>query len=152
MGIFKSKLDKQVELGVSELQELVTKHYNDWDKVLKLTITAKKAAEFPLKTLEPVIRKMWVECYVRAMLLHTECEIEYKAIAVRIPEIEFIFPIGKLGQIVRAQGRTMGEDLGSVVREICEIKPDYLETLELHLEEPELSKIKNEAKEIFKNR
>ena len=152
MGIFKSKLDKQVELGVSELQELVTKHYNDWDKVLKLTITAKKAAEFPLKTIEPVIRKMWVECYVRAMLLHTECEIEYKAIAVRIPEIEFIFPIGKLGQIVRAQGRTMGEDLGSVVREICEIKPDYLETLELHLEEPELSKIKNEAKEIFKNR
>ena len=152
MGIFKSKLDKQVELGVSELQELVTKHYNDWDKVLKLTITAKKAAEFPLKTLEPVIRKMWVECYVRAMLLHTECEIEYKAIAVRIPEIEFMFPIGKLGQIVRAQGRTMGEDLGSVVREICEIKPDYLETLELHLEEPELSKIKNEAKEIFKNR
>ena len=152
MGIFKSKLDKQVELGVSELQELVTKHYNDWDKVLKLTITAKKAADFPLKTIEPVIRKMWVECYVRAMLLHTECEIEYKAIAVRIPEIEFIFPIGKLGQIVRAQGRTMGEDLGSVVREICEIKPDYLETLELHLEEPELSKIKNEAKEIFKNR
>ena len=152
MGIFKSKLDKQVELGVSELQELVTKHYNDWDKVLKLTITAKKAAEFPLKTIEPVIRKMWVECYVRAMLLHTECEIEYKAIAVRIPEIEFMFPIGKLGQIVRAQGRTMGEDLGSVVREICEIKPDYLETLELHLEEPELSKIKNEAKEIFKNR
>ena len=129
MGIFKSKLDKQVELGVSELQELVTKHYNDWDKVLKLTITAKKAAEFPLKTIEPVIRKMWVECYVRAMLLHTECEIEYKAIAVRIPEIEFMFPIGKLGQIVRAQGRTMGEDLGSVVREICEIKPDYLETL-----------------------
>ena len=152
MGIFKSKLDKQVELGVSELQELVTKHYNDWDKVLKLTITAKKAAEFPLKTIEPVIRKMWVECYVRAMLLHTECEIEYKAIAVRIPEIEFMFPIGKLGQIVRAQGRTMGEALGSVVREICEIKPDYLETLELHLEEPELSKIKNEAKEIFKNR
>lgn len=152
MGIFKSKLDKQVELGVSELQELVTKHYNDWDKVLKLTITAKKAADFPLKTIEPVIRKMWVECYVRAMLLHTECEIEYKAIAVRIPEIEFMFPIGKLGQIVRAQGRTMGEDLGSVVREICEIKPDYLETLELHLEEPELSKIKNEAKEIFKNR
>ena len=152
MGIFKSKLDKQVELGVNELQELVTRHYNDWDKVLKLTITAKKAAEFPLKTIEPVIRKMWVECYVRAMLLHTECEIEYKAIAVRIPEIEFIFPIGKLGQIVRAQGRTMGEDLGSVVREICEIKPDYLETLELHLEEPELSKIKNEAKEIFKNR
>ena len=152
MGIFKSKLDKQVELGVSELQELVTKHYNDWDKALKLTITAKKAAEFPLKTIEPVIRKMWVECYVRAMLLHTECEIEYKAIAVRIPEIEFMFPIGKLGQIVRAQGRTMGEDLGSVVREICEIKPDYLETLELHLEEPELSKIKNEAKEIFKNR
>ena len=152
MGIFKSKLDKQVELGVSELQELVTKHYNDWDKVLKLTITAKKAAEFPLKTIEPVIRKMWVECYVRAMLLHTECEIEYKAIAVRIPEIEFMFPIGKLGQIVRAQGRTMGEDLGSVVREICEIKPDYLETRELHLEEPELSKIKNEAKEIFKNR
>ena len=152
MGIFKSKLDKQVELGVSELQELVTRHYNDWDKVLKLTITAKKAAEFPLKTIEPVIRKMWVECYVRAMLLHTECEIEYKAIAVRIPEIEFMFPIGKLGQIVRAQGRTMGEDLGSVVREICEIKPDYLETLELHLEEPELSKIKNEAKEIFKNR
>ena len=152
MGIFKSKLDKQVELGVSELQELVTRHYNDWDKFLKLTITAKKAAEFPLKTIEPVIRKMWVECYVRAMLLHTECEIEYKAIAVRIPEIEFMFPIGKLGQIVRAQGRTMGEDLGSVVREICEIKPDYLETLELHLEEPELSKIKNEAKEIFKNR
>ena len=152
MGIFKSKLDKQVELGVSELQELVTKHYNDWDKALKLTITAKRAAEFPLKTIEPVIRKMWVECYVRAMLLHTECEIEYKAIAVRIPEIEFMFPIGKLGQIVRAQGRTMGEDLGSVVREICEIKPDYLETLELHLEDPELSKIKNEAKEIFKNR
>ena len=152
MGIFKSKLDKQVELGVSELQELVTKHYNDWDKALKLTITAKRAAEFPLKTIEPVIRNMWVECYVRAMLLHTECEIEYKAIAVRVPEIEFMFPIGKLGQIVRDQGRRMGADLGSVVFDICAIKPEYRETLGLHLEEPELSKIKNEAKEAIKNR
>jgi hypothetical protein len=152
MGIFKSKLDRQVELGVSELQELVTKHYKDWDKVLKLTITAKTAAGFPLEIIEPVIREMWVECYVRAMSLHTECEIKYNGIAIRIPEIQYLFPIGKLGQIVRAQGRTMGEDLGSVVREICEIKPEYLETLGLHLEEPELSKIKNEAKEIFKNR
>jgi hypothetical protein len=82
MGIFKSKLDKQVELGVSELQELVTKHYNDWDKVLKLTITAKRAAEFPLEIIEPVIRKMWVECYVRAMSLHTECEKKYNGIAI----------------------------------------------------------------------
>jgi len=152
MGMFSSKLDKQVTLGVSELQELVTKHYNDWDKVLKLTITPRKAAELPLKTIEPVIRKMWVECYVRAGLLHTECEVKYKAIAIEIPEIEYMFPIGKLGQIVRAQGRKMGEDMGSVVREICEIKPEYLETLELHLEEPGLSKIKNEAKEIIKNR
>jgi hypothetical protein len=152
MGLFRSKVDKQIALDVGELQELVTKHYNEWDKVLRLTIGAKKAAEFPLNTIEPVIRRMWVECYARAMVLHTECEIKYQQLADKTPEIEYRFPIGVLGQIVRDQGRKMGEDLGSVVFDICVIKPEYRETLDLHLEEPELSKIKNEAKEAIKNR
>ena len=45
----------------------------------------------------------------------------------------------------------MGALLGTLVKEISEFKPEYGDTLQKHLEEPELSVLKNEAKEAVKN-
>jgi hypothetical protein len=41
--------------------------------------------------------------------------------------------------------------MGTLVREICEFKPEYKVVLQIHLEEPELSSLKNEAKEAVQD-
>ena len=49
-------------------------------------------------------------------------------------------------QAASDQGRRIGESVGQVAKEICDIHPDWFETLKLHVEEPVMSELKSKAK------
>lgn len=151
MGIFASKDQKQLAATMDEVKSFFDSHFEDWDRTLKLTIGAKRASEFPVEQIEPVIRKMWVECYARAIVFESEAVIFYEEEARKYPNLRVHLPIDGYKQSISFQLKKFGELLGTLVKEIGELKPDYLEVLEKHLHEPELSKIRSEAIEAVKN-
>lgn len=146
MGLFKSKEEKDFIAAIEEIREFFDSQFSDWDKTLKLTISAKRATEFPVEKIEPVIRQMWVECYARGIVFAALADAKYKQIAKKIPNFESRFPLSEFNRSVSVQAKNFGELLGNLVYEIGQIKPDYLNVLEKHLEEPELTIIQNEAK------
>jgi hypothetical protein len=63
-------------------------HYQDWAKTLRLALGAKAASEQPIEKVEPFVRSVWVECYVRAIALKKEADHHYMLVTVKTPEIE----------------------------------------------------------------
>ena len=151
MGLFQSREQKVIDASLGELNEFLRDDFNDWDRTLKLTISSKRASEFPVEKIEPVLRNLWVECYARAIVFSANAEAKYSELITRIPNFSKTLPEGTFNSLVSNQRKEMGYILGAVVREISGFKPEYAEILEKHLEEPELSVIKNEAKIAVKN-
>ena len=145
MGIF-SKKPTELDLALNHLNNILINHYQDWAKTLRLALGAKAASEQPIEKVEPFVRSVWVECYVRAIALKQEADHHYMLVTVKTPEIESVLPPAEFQKALSDQLRRMGELLGGVVREIGEFSPTHKEPLMEHLEEPELSKIKEEAK------
>ena len=96
--------------------------------------------------MEPFVRSVWVECYVRAIALKQKADHHYMLVTVKTPEIQSVLSASEFQKALSDQLRRMGELLGGVVREIGELSSTHYEPLMKHLEEPELSKIKAEAK------
>lgn len=151
MGIFESKQQKQVSAALAELNLFMEEDFWDWDKKIKLTITSKKASEFPVETIEPVLRNLWVECMARSILLSENAEKKYRELIRRVPSLSTAHDEEIFNLRLSSQRKDMGAILGSVVHEICSIKPEYGGTLLKHLEEPELTKIKEDAKKAVKD-
>ena len=145
MGIF-SKKPTELDLALNHLNNILINHYQDWAKTLRLALGAKAASEQPIEKVEPFVRSVWVECYVRAIALKKVADHHYLLVKVKTPEIESVLPASEFQKALSDQLRRMGELLGGVVREIGEFSPTHKEPLLKHLEEPELSKIKEEAK------
>ena len=151
MGLFENKQEKELRAALAELSLFMEKDFWDWDKRIKLAITPRKASEFPVEVIEPVLRSLWVECMARSIVFSARAESKYMELVLRIPSFstahdEEIFNLRLSNQL-----KDMGSILGSVVHEICNIKPDYASMLEKHLEEPELTKIKEDAKKAVKD-
>ena len=151
MALFEDKKKKETSAAISQLNLLMEKEFWDWDKKVKLTITARKASEFPVEILEPVLRNLWVECMARSILLTAKAESAYKEAVLKIPNVAIEFPAELFNLRLSNDRKEMGSILGNVVHEICTMKPDYASTLDKHLEEPELSKIKEDAKKAVKD-
>jgi hypothetical protein len=151
MGLFASKEQKEIDSAVQELKDFMMEDFKDWDRTLKLTISAKRASEHPIEKIEPVVRQMWVECYARAIVFSANVEAKYEILLKRVPSFGNTISVSTFNSLVSQQRREMGALLGTLVKEISEFKPEYGDTLQKHLEEPELSVLKNEAKEAVKN-
>jgi hypothetical protein len=151
MGIFENKQQKEIRAALAELSLFVEEDFWDWDRKIKLTISARRASEFPVETIEPVLRNLWVECMARSILFSEKAESKYKELIRRVPGLSFEYDEEVFNLRLSVQRKEMGSILGSVVNEICKIKPDYGSTLLKHLEEPELTKIKEDAKKAVKD-
>jgi hypothetical protein len=151
MGFFESKQQKQISAALAELNLFMEEDFWDWDKKIKLTITSRKASEFPVETIEPVLRNLWVECMVRSILFSENVERKYRELILRVPGLSTAHDEEIFNLRLASQRKEMGAILGSVVNEICSIKPEYGSTLLKHLEEPELTKIKEDAKKAVKD-
>jgi hypothetical protein len=151
MALFENKQQKEMRAALAELNLFMEDDFWDWDKKIKLTITPRKASEFPVETIEPVLRSLWVECMVRSMLLSVKAERKYKELILRVPSLSSAHDEEIFNLRLSSQRKEMGTILGSVVHEICNIKPDYGSTLLKHLEEPELTRIQEEAKIAVRN-
>jgi hypothetical protein len=151
MGLFTSKEQKAVDAALVELNDFMKADFDDWDRSLKLTIGAKRASEHPIEKIEPVVRQMWVECYARAIVFSAKVEAKYKEIVRRVPTFSNTVSEATFEKLVSQQRREMGGLMGTLVREICEFKPEYKVVLQIHLEEPEMSSLKNEAKEAVQD-
>lgn len=151
MGLFTSKEQKEINVALHELNEFMLEDFKDWDRTLKLTISAKRASEHPIEKIEPVVRQMWVECYARAIVFSANSEAKYKTLLKSVPSLRNTVSESTFESLVSQQRREMGALIGTLVREISEFKPEYSETLQKHLEEPEISIIKNEAKLAVKD-
>jgi hypothetical protein len=150
MGIFASKDQKELTATMDQIKEFFDNHFNDWDRTLKLTIGAKRASEFPVEQIEPTVRKMWVECYARGIDFDLKAKDFNEDAARKYPNLRKHLPFDEYQKSVSFQMKKFGALLGNLVFEIGQIKPDYLEVLGRHLEEPELSVIKNEAIEAVR--
>jgi hypothetical protein len=151
MGLFTSKEQKEMNAALQELNDFMMEDFKDWDRTLKLTISARRASEHPIEKIEPVVRQMWVECYARAIVFSAKAEAKYKTLLIRVPSFGNSVSEATFESLVSRQRREMGALIGTLVREISEFKPEYADTLQKHLEEPEVSVLKNEAKEAVKN-
>lgn len=145
MGIF-SKKPTEIDLALNHLNNILIDHYQDWEKTLRLALGAKAASQQPIEKVEPFVRSVWVECYVRAIALKQKADHHYILVTVKTPEIQSVLSASEFQKALSDQLRRMGELLGGVVREIGDLSPTHYEPLMKHLEEPELSKIKDEAK------
>jgi hypothetical protein len=145
MGIF-SKKPSELDLALNHLNNVLIDHYQDWAKTLRMALGAKAASELPIEKVEPFVRSVWVVCYLRAIRLQQAAEAEYQLVKIKTPEIQSVLSDSMFFDAMHDQIRRMGELLGGVIREIGELSPNHLEPLLKHLEEPELTKIKEEAK------
>jgi hypothetical protein len=146
MKLFSSKEQRELDSAVKELLDAMKADFHDWNIFLKITIDAKSASKFPIETIEPIIRGIWVECYARSIVFSAKLEGKYKRLNAKVPNLSVLLPPANFESLMRQQRNDMGGVLGNLIREICEIRPEFLFVLEKHLEEPEVSRIKDDAK------
>ena len=151
MTLFQSKKQTVVNAALAELSLFMEEDFREWDKRVKITITARKASEFPVETIEPVLRNLWVECMARSIMLSSNAESKYMELVSRVPSFSSELSVEEFNLLLSRQRKEMGSILGSVVEKICQIKPDYTSSLERLLEEPEVTKIKEDAKKAVKD-
>lgn len=147
MSIFKSKDQKEVELAIGYLNQFLIDQYDAWAKKLKMMIGAKAASEHPLEKVEPFAQQVWVETYKYSMSLMIESEKTYELVQIKTPMVSQVLGHNEFMKASNNQIRRIGESVGSVMREICEIHPDWYPAFNKHLEDPLLSELKAKAKE-----
>ena len=152
MGLFTSREQRELQAAMTEVKDFFDAHFKDWDRALKLTIGAQRASEFPVEKIEPVIRGAWVEAYARGIIFGDLAEKKYEELSRKYSGFSTSLPLTDYRSSVSFQLRKFGGLVGNLVFEIGKIEPDYLEVLEKHLEEPEISKIQQEAKLAVNNR
>jgi hypothetical protein len=145
MAIF-NKGNKEIDLGLNYLNELLIKQVNDWSRFVELSLTAKAASELPVERLEPFVRDLWIECYARSIVMTGLVNLRYQQVCEITPIIREIVPQAKLNESISNQARQMGEILGGVVRQIILLNEDHKPGLESHLDEPLLSELQAESK------
>jgi hypothetical protein len=146
MGIFRSKEEKEVEIAIAYLNQFLIDQYNDWTKKLQFMIHPQAASENPFEKVEPFVQQVWIETLKYSMQLTIESEKKYELVQMKTPLISIVLPHDEFMKASRDQGKRIGESVGSVIRELCEIKPDWEASLMKHLEEPLVSKLKAKAK------
>jgi hypothetical protein len=151
MGIFKSKDQKEVEIAIDHLNQFLINQYENWVKKLKLMIGAKAASEHPLEKVEPFARQVWIETYKYSIQLMIESEKTYELVLMKTPLVKQVLGHNEFMKASSDQARRIGESVGAVMREICEIKPDWYPAFNKHVEEPLLKELKEKAKESLKD-
>ena len=147
MGIFKSKDQKEVELAINYLNQFLIDQYNSWTKKLNLMIGAKAASEHPLEKVEPFAQQVWIEAYKYSIQLMIESEKTYELVQIKTPLVSLVLGHDEFMKASSNQAKRIGESVGSVMKEICEIHPDWYPAFSKHLEEPLMSQLKEKAKE-----
>jgi hypothetical protein len=147
MGFFKSKEQKEVEIALVYLNQFLIDQYKDWTKRLQLMIGAKATSENAFEKVEPFVQQVWVETYKYSIQLMIESGKAYEFIQNKTPLISVVLPLDEYKKATRDQARRIGESVGSVIRELCDIKPEWEDSLMKHLDEPLVSELKAKAKE-----
>ena len=147
MGIFKSKDQKEIELAVGYLNQFLIDQYNNWIKKLNLMIGAKAASEHPLEKVEPFAQQVWIEAYKYSIQLMIESEKTFELVNTKTPLVNLVISHDEFMKASSDQGKRIGESVGSVMKEICEMHPDWYPVFSKHLEEPLMTELKNKAKE-----
>jgi hypothetical protein len=129
------------------LDGLLTEEVDEWLEYVRNNLDVAKSAKMPIGELEPYVRTLWVECYARSIFMNGLVELRYGQICEAIPEIRDIVPKVNLDSSLKKQNQRMGAILGSVIRDICQITPEHLSVLELHLEQPQMGEIQKESRE-----
>jgi hypothetical protein len=150
MGLFQSKAEKELALAINYLNQFLTDFMAQWDKKLKLMISAKAASEQPLEKVEPFMRRVWVETYKSAIELMIESEKQYSLVSIKTPNIRNYINHNEFKKVYSGFAKEIGESVGKIVREMCGINPEWSESLLPHFDEPLLSEFKSKAKEELK--
>jgi hypothetical protein len=152
MGLFTNRNERDLVAAMTELEQFIDSHFEDWDRTLKLTIGARRACEFPVDRIESVIRWAWVQSYARGIVFGNLAEDKYREISIQYPKFSSYLPDADFKRSVKIQKAKFPGLVSNLLYEIGQIKPDYLEVLAKHLEEPEFSKIQEEAGSAVKKK
>ena len=147
MGLFQSKAEKELALAVNYLNEFLSNFMAEWDKKLKFMISAKAASQQPIEKVEPFLRSVWIETYKSGIELMIESEKQYSLVSIKTPSIKSYISHDEFKSIYSKFGIEIGESVGKIVREMCDIHPEWFASLELHFEEPLLTELKDKAKQ-----
>jgi endonuclease III len=149
MGIFQSKASKEIDLALNYLNERMIKHYADWDRTLKLNVSARAASEQPLEEVVNAVRIMWRECFARSLYLGIDCRHQYDLVKIKTPLITSVISESKFAEIEFQQAKRIIQLMQQLVEDISDIKPEYRDTLESLKREPQVSKIQAEAQALM---
>jgi hypothetical protein len=147
MGIFKSKDQKEVEIAIGYLNQFLIDQYDNWTKKLRMMIGAKAASEHPLEKVEPIARLVWIETFKYSMQLMIESEKIYELVTIKTPMISSVLSHDEFMKASSNQSKRIGASVGLIMKEICQIHPDWEASFNKHLEEPLVSELKTKAKE-----
>lgn len=146
VGLFGRNSRKEIDLALNHLNGVLISHYQDWDKILKLSLGAEACSQQPIEKVAPAFRTMWVECHRRALVMLFDARKNYELVAIKTPEILQVLNIEEFEQVTKDQMKRMGELMGSLMRKTCDLNPSHEEELSKLLDEPEMGEIKEEAK------
>jgi hypothetical protein len=76
-----------------------------------------------------------------------ESEKQYSLVSIKTPSIRSYISHDEFKSIYSKFGIEIGESVGKIVREMCDIHPEWFASLELHFEEPLLTELKDKAKQ-----
>jgi hypothetical protein len=150
VGIFQSKAEKDLVLAINFLNEFLSDFMSQWDKKLKFMISSKAASEQPLEKVEPFMRRVWIETYKSGIELMIESEKRYELVSIRTPSIRNYINHEEFKSVYSNFVRELGQSVGVIVKEICDINNDWSPSLFCHLEDPLLNEFKSIAKEELK--
>lgn len=146
MGFFQSKAEKELALAINYLNEFLSNFMAEWEKKLKLIISAKAASEQPIEKVEPFMHRVWIETYKSGIELMIESEKQYSLVSIKTPNVRNYISHNEFRSVYARFVKEIGESVGAIVREMCEIHPEWSDLLFSHLEEPYLSEFKSKAK------
>lgn len=147
VGLFGRKSSKEIDLALNHLNQILIRHYQEWDRVLKFSLGAEACSQQPIEKVAPAFRIMWIECHKRALLMLAEARKNYQLVTIKTPAIELASTAEEYDRVSAEQMKRMGELMGLLMRKTCDLNPSHEDVLNRLLEEPELGKIKAEAKE-----
>jgi len=146
VGIFSRGSKREVDLALNHLNQILITHFQDWERTLNLSLGAEACSQQPIEKVAPAFRTMWVECHKRALIMLLEARKNYQLVAIKTPMILNVLSSEEFDQVTRDQMRRMGELMGLLMRKTCELNPSHQHELSQLMEEPEIGRIKEEAK------
>lgn len=150
MGIFQSKESKELDLALNYLNERIIKHYDDWDRTLRLNIGATAASQKPLEAVVDAVRVMWLECFARSLYIGIDCRHHFELVRIKTPLITTVISESKFAEVEFQQATRIIQLMQQLVEDISAIKPEYRNSLESLKREPELGKIQEESQTLMK--